>query len=432
MTVEQHAGYTRSNERPLPKSPEWRAESDFLAGGIVPENASAGKVPSPAVPPPPLALNERDAGDDPGPIPPRGWLLASQFCRRFLSSLVATGGTGKTSLRMLQYLALATGRPLSGQHVFRRCRVLLLSFEDDIDELNRRIAAALIHHKIGRDELKGWLFYDAPKGLKLAEMRNGSPRAGPLEKLLREAIERRKPDIVGLDPFVKLHALEENDNGAMDFVCDLLTQLAIEYDIAVDAPHHTRKGNLTAGDADTGRGGSSIKDAGRLVSTLTVMTEDEAKTFGISEHERYLYIRLDPAKVNIVPKAQRATWFKLVGVPLNNGTDVYPNGDQVQTIEPWSPPDTWADLSTASLNAALTEIDDGMSNGQRFSDASAAQDRAAWKVVQRHCPGKTEGQCREIVKTWLKTGVLYREEYDDPIDRKPRGGLRVNASKRPG
>src|SRR5215470_286709 len=83
------------------------------------------------VPPRGNGLNEVDAGDDPGPIPPRGWLLANQFCRRFLSSIVATGGTGKTSLRMLQYLALATGRPLTGEHVFRRCRILMLSFEDD-------------------------------------------------------------------------------------------------------------------------------------------------------------------------------------------------------------------------------------------------------------------------------------------------------------
>jgi hypothetical protein len=33
MTVEQYPGYTRKNERPLPKSPEWRADSDFLGGG---------------------------------------------------------------------------------------------------------------------------------------------------------------------------------------------------------------------------------------------------------------------------------------------------------------------------------------------------------------------------------------------------------------
>jgi RecA-family ATPase len=154
-----------------------------------------------------IPLNEIDAGDDPGPIPPRGWLLANQFCRRFLSCLVATGGTGKTSLRLLQFLALATGRALSGEHVFRRSRVLLLSFEDDIDELNRRLAAALIHHKIDRIELKGWLFIAAPKGIKLAEMRQGSRQIGRLEKTLSDAVQRRKPDLIGLDPFVKLHAL---------------------------------------------------------------------------------------------------------------------------------------------------------------------------------------------------------------------------------
>jgi hypothetical protein len=43
----------------------------------------------------------------------------------------------------------------------------------------------------------------------------------------------------------------------------------------------------------------------------------------------------------------------------------------------------------------LTEIETGLTNGQRYSDASAATDRAAWAVVQRYCPDKTEQQCRE-------------------------------------
>jgi AAA domain len=309
--------------------------------------------------------------------------------------------------------------------------VLLLSFEDDDQELDRRIAAALMHHKIDRGELKGWLFIAAPKGVKLAEMRNGSRQAGNLEKLLREAIERRKPDALGLDPFVKLHALEENDNGAMDFVCDLLTKLAIEYDIAVDAPHHTKKGTLAAGDADNGRGGSGIRDAARLVNTLAAMTEDEAKIFGIGDIERYAYVRLDPAKVNLVRKSQKATWFRLVSVPLDNGTKQYPNGDEVQTVEPWTPPETWANLLAATLNAALTEIDAGMSNGQRYSDAPNARDRAAWPVVQRHCPDKTEPQCREMIRTWVKNDVLYRDDYDDPIKRERCKGLRLDTTKRP-
>jgi RecA-family ATPase len=138
-----------------------------------------------------------------------------------------------------------------------RCRVLLLSFEDGRDELRRRIAACCMHHGVDRSELKGWFFYAVPKGIKLAELKNGAAERGGLEKQLRAKIRKLKPDIVSLDPFVKTHRLEENTSGAMDFVCDLLATLAEEFDIAVDAPHHTRKGIAAPSDADMGRSSSS-------------------------------------------------------------------------------------------------------------------------------------------------------------------------------
>ena len=170
------------------------------------------------------SLDEWDAGDDPGPIPPRQWLLGNQFCREFISSIVAAGGVGKSALRLLQFISLATGRALCGQHVFRRTRVLIISLEDDRNELQRRIKAVLDYYGIERSELKGWLFCASPKLVKLA-MLNGKTRViGPLEQFIRDAIERRKPEIVSLDPFIKTHALEENDSGDMDFVCDLLSQ----------------------------------------------------------------------------------------------------------------------------------------------------------------------------------------------------------------
>lgn len=376
-------------------------------------------------------LGECDAGDDTEKPPPRHWLLGNQFCRKFLSGLFAPGATGKSALRLAQYLSLATGRELTREHVFRRGRVLVVSLEDDHDEMRRRILAARLHHNISLDELKGWLFYATPKGLKLAEMKGGSRQIGLLEKRLRAAIERRKPDLIGLDPFVKLHALEENDNGAMDFVADLLVSLGIEYDIGVDAPHHTKKGQLTPGDADSGRGASSMRDAGRLMYTLSTMDETEAKSFGIDPEQRHAYVRLDKGKVNLVPPARVATWFKLVGVRLDNGTADYPNGDEVQTVEPWQPPKLWDGLSSVTLNAALTDIDNGMPNGQRYSSAPRAAARAAWPIIQKHCQQRTEAQCREIVRTWVSNGVLYETDYDDPVDRRPRQGLRLNPAKRP-
>jgi hypothetical protein len=374
-----------------------------------------------------------DGGDDPGVIRPRGWLSATQFCRQFLSLLIAPGGTGKTALRYLQAIELAreTTETITGFKKFQRCKVLIIGLEDGRDEMDRRIQAALIHHRIKRAEIKEHLFCWSPKGMKLAEMKGNSRQIGELERRLRGKIERLGIDLVLVDPLIKAHGLEENSNEAMDFVCELLTKLTIEYNIAIDTSQHTRKGTLVAGDADNARGASATRDAGRLGYTLSTMTDEEAATFGIEPGQRRFYVRLDKAKVNIEPPAEKATWFKLVGVRLGNGNEMYPNGDEVQTVEPWTPPDTWANLSNTALNAALTEIDAGMSNGQRYSGAPNAKERAAWPVVQRHCPDKTEAQCREIVRTWLKTGLLFAKEYDDPVDRKKRDGLCVNTAKRP-
>jgi hypothetical protein len=161
------------------------------------------------------------------------------------------------------------------------------------------------------------------------------------------------------------------------------------------------------------------------------MSEDEAKAFGMKAEDRPLHVRLDSGKVNTAPPSREATWFKLIGVPLGNGNAEYPNGDEVQTLVCWQPPDTWEGLSSVQLNAALTDIDAGLPNGQRYSDAARAPARAAWQVVQRHCPERSEPQCREIIRTWVKNGVLYNEDYEDPVDYKERKGLRVDASKRP-
>jgi hypothetical protein len=377
-------------------------------------------------------LEEWNVGEDIEDPPPREWLLGNQFCRKFVSGLTAPGATGKSATRLVQYMSLATARELAGQHVFKRTKVLVISMEDDRDELRRRLKAARLHHGVDFAELDGWLYCWTPKGIKLAQMKDGNLQKGRLETLIRDKIKSRGYGLVALDPFIKVHALGENDNGAMDYVCELLTKIAIDLNVAVDIPQHTKKGLQTAGDADAGRGASATRDAGRLFYTLTRMAEDEAKQFGIPAEQRALYVRLDSSKVNIAPPSGEATWFKLVGVTLGNETSDYPAGDEVQTVERWHPPKTWEGVSADQLNAALTDIAEGLPNGQRYSGASAAKgDRAAWSLIQRHAPERTEPQCREIIRTWIKNKVLIEEEYDDPIERKPRKGLSVCDAKRP-
>jgi AAA domain len=412
--------------------------SDWLAaGGTVEQlNAIAESLadwtPETAADNQQTALGEWNCGDDPGMIPPREWFLANAFCRCFVSSVVAGGGVGKTALRLLQYISLATARPLSGQHVFCRCRVLIISLEDDRNEMERRIKAVLDHYKIPRSELDGWLFCACPKLAKLAESKNHARVIGPLEAQITDAIDRIKPDLVALDPFVKTHALEENDAGDMDFVCSLLGRLAIERSIAVDAPHHVHKGTMIPGDADSGRGSSGIRDAGRLVYTLCPMSTEEAELFGIPASERCTYVRLDAAKINIAARPGDATWFKLVSVAIGNGTPQYPSGDHIQVAEPWTPPTAFAGVDEGLANLILNDFDKGPGAEQRYSNAPAADDdKQAWRVVHKHCPDKREAQCRRIIHAWLESGLLYSKQYRDPVQRRKVGGLYVNKGKRP-
>jgi hypothetical protein len=375
-------------------------------------------------------LNEWDAGELlSGALPePRQWLIIGQFCRTFLSGLVAPGEVGKTTLRLTQAIELAIGRELLGMRIFGRRRVLVLSFEDDRTELHRRILAICKHHGIDPKELKGWLFCrDLNGGARLAELDAKGKRRqiGRLDGQIRRAIARTRCDLVILDPFVKLHALNESDNADMNFVCELLIKIAQDLNIAVDSPAHTHKGVIQAGDADARRGASAQRDAGRLDYTLTVMSEEEAEAFGIPADERKRHMRLDKAKANIV-RAVKARWFRLASVRIDNATNEYPDGDEVQAIERWEPPETWEGVDEETRADILDAIEDGLPAGQRYSSASAAKGRAAWRVVQRRCPSKPEASCREIIRQWLKSGVLVEENYEDPVQRKSRSGLRVD------
>ena len=382
----------------------------------------------------PEGLGEWNAGDDDWLIPPREWLLGNVFCRRFVSSLQADGAVGKTSLRIAQLLALATGRPLTGEYVFRRCRVLIVSFEDDRDELRRRVRAAMLHHGIDEAELAGWLFLAAAgrRGWKLARAVDGNNQVAELRNRIEHTISHRQIDVFSLDPFVKIHALEENSNDAIDFVLSILADIADRHNCAVDAPHHTSKGAADPGNADRGRGASAFKDAARLVYSLTRMSADDAALFGVPDADRRALIRVDLAKVNITPPATEARWFKLIGVPLGNSTPDYPNGDEVQTVEPWQPPDFWRSIPASVANQILDQIEVGLPDGRRYSPAAQAKDRAAWSLVQAAVPTLTEAQSKLVIATWLKNGLVDSRSYHDPAERRERAALFVNPAKRPG
>lgn len=400
-------------------------------------------------------LGEWDAGHDKYIIPPRAWLLGNTYCRQFVSSLLATGGGGKTAMRILQAISCATGRELTGEKVFKRCRVLYVSLEDDADELRRRVRAAMIYHGIPAEELEGWLYLAAP-GQKAGKLVTSEPakrsrgkqdarvHAGQMLEEINRTVAARKIDLILIDPLVKAHDVEENDNTAMDFVISTLTTLAIENNIAVDVLHHTSKGAADPGNADRGRGASAVNNGARLVYTLATMSVEEARAFQIAETDRRSFIRIDSGKVNIAPPLRDAKWFQIVGVDLRNSSSLYPSGDNVQTVVPWTPPQALDGVTDDMRQSLLAEIKAGVPEGimrsvkgkmqptkpgSRYSVHHNSDWRDVCTIVHRHVPGKSDTQARQIIKSMIDGRVLIEDEYADPNTSKAAKGLRLRTEK---
>jgi hypothetical protein len=387
--------------------------------------ADAGVVPPTPATPAKVELYDAVHAETPDLLPPREWLLGTTFCRGFVSGLVGAGGVGKSAIRLVQLLSAATGRALTGEPVRCKCKVLLISLEDSLTEIYRRIAAARIHYNITPTDLEHNFFVACPRSLKLLEQgTDGSRVIGGLAKYFDQPF-----DIISLDPFVKAHAMPENDNGAMDDVLSFIVQKAEAWNYAADFVHHSRKGPASPGDVDSARGASALIDAGRLIRTVSPMSQEDGALLGIHEADRPRYVRLDDAKINLAAHAGAAMWFRLVGVALGNTTvdPLYPKGDTIQTVERWYPPNPWDSIRGAVANRILDDIEAAV---PRCSDHPQAYNRAAWPLVQHHAPELSEQQCRNVISIWLKSALLAYGECQDNY-RKPIRGLFVNNARRP-
>lgn len=368
---------------------------------------------------------------DPCSIPPRRWLYGSHLIRGYVSVLVAPGGTGKSALAMAIVLELVTKRSFLKNHIFAQVNGAIFNLEDPMEELERRIAAIMLHHRIDRREVDGHLFLDdgESRGLTMAALdEDGFSVAYPDEQDLIDEIRDNNIGVVVCDPFAESHTLEENSNPHMVKAAAAWRRVARATGCAVLLVHHVRKGDATT--IDAARGAKALTDSARVGLLLSTMSTADAEGFGIPTDDRFQYVRLDDVKRNMAP-AGRASWFKLAQVPLGNPDRDYPNGDNVAAIAAWEPPNVWQTASTPDLNTALDRIDAGFGGGERFTD-SRRGDVGRWAGnVLIELLGVTDGQAAKMLKTWISSGVIVRGEYTN-ANRKPRIGLSVNPTKRPG
>lgn len=278
-------------------------------------------------------------------IPPRRWLLGKHFIRGFVTLTIAPGGVGKSTLAIAEAIAVATGRPITGAecHEGRSAGTAwVYNNEDPRDELERRVSAIAKHHGIAMSDLSDRLFVNSGMDRRLLIARQGERGAvvyTPDVDAMKAHIVKHNIAFMVIDPLVRAHQLEENDNGAIDSVMAVFSRIASETGCVIHLVHHTRKppGGSSeghAGNMDSGRGAGAVAAAARIVRTLSEMSSKDAERFDVKEEDRRRYARLDDAKANLSAPGQETQWLEKVTVNLENGQGFFPEGDAVGVLTP--------------------------------------------------------------------------------------------------
>jgi hypothetical protein len=355
---------------------------------------------------------------DPKSIPQRGFILGMHYLLGAVTLTAAAGGVGKSMLTLLDAVSFAIGRDLLlGTPLDRRYRVWVWNAEDDVDEMERRVAGICIHYGIDRADLDGWLYLDSGHDLPL-DLAQGNGKTAVVREELIIAIAKRVRElgieVVGLDPLVALHTMPEGDNSSLaKLIRTLNNKLAKPCGCAVDINHHTRKmafgqDTMTVDDV---RGAGTIVYSARSGRMLHAMSLTDAEKYSIEADDRINYFRLERAKANM---AQRGTicWVHQIRIPIGNGPDGT-FGDVVAVPTLWVPPDAMEGISDTVADAIRAEI----AKGRYRRDARAG---AAWagRPIGRQLSFDTETKAgrqrsRTVLETLIKKGVLDVDiDYD--------------------
>lgn len=265
---------------------------------------------------------------DANAVPPRPWVIKNMLMSKSITLLAAAGGAGKSLVSLVLAAHMAVGRSVGRYVVNAPMRSVVFNAEDDLYEQTRRLLAICTAYQMDYDVVRANIMLigtdDFP--MLLAQTVSGQALANETHiGWLMQLVEQPDVAVLFLDPLIELHACNENDPVQMRFVMGILKRIAREGNVSILLSHHTSKpsGNKPrAGDIDTSRGSTAIPNAARVGLTLGGPSEDDRERLGISEAERFSYVRMDDGKQNLVARDHAGTWFRWQTVLLHNGDEV--------------------------------------------------------------------------------------------------------------
>ena len=230
----------------------------------------------------------------------------------------------------------------------RPLRVFLINLEDNRAAMNKRIAGVMKHYDLKPEDIGNRFFMKAKGEMKLKIAKRGrygvERNEAAIEELIKYIIDN-KIDVVSIDPLIKTHAVNENDNNDISAVVECYDDIAEAANCAIHLWHHTRKSRGEGVSVELARGAQAFIDACRSIRILETMTQAEGTKLKIENLRAYF--RSFNGKINFAPATDQSDWHKLISVKVGNVGDGEPNfftnlinaaGDEVGVPERWQHP----------------------------------------------------------------------------------------------
>jgi hypothetical protein len=241
----------------------------------------------------------------------QGWLVTSLWSDEAVGIIGGEPKCCKSFLALDLAVAVATGTPCLRRYAVPRSgRVLLYAAEDALHIVRHRIEGICAAAGVAITELDVQVITAPTLRLDL-----DADRAR-----LEDTIRRLQPRLLILDPFVRLHRIDENASGEVAPLLAFLRDLQRRHRLAVIVVHHARKSasNVRAGQALRGSsefhawGDSNLylrRDGEQLCLTVEHRAAAAMPTvkLELAERDNALALQVNEPQTQLTPPAEPAS-----------------------------------------------------------------------------------------------------------------------------
>ena len=181
------------------------------------------------------------------PDPARRWLIESLWARAGVGIIGGAPKCCKSWLGLDIALSVASSSPCLGTfRVHEPGAALVYMAEDALAVVKARLSSLARHRRLDLAHLP--IDVITAPAIRLDLERD--------QERLAETVRRHKPRLLLLDPFVRLHRLDENSAGDVSALLAYLRALQREHALCIVVTHHARKNGPAGAEAGQGLRGS--------------------------------------------------------------------------------------------------------------------------------------------------------------------------------